>query len=118
MATLLEMPRVPRASNNFIRTFTGRKFWPLSPRPEEIDIQDIAHALSLSCRWTGHTYCHYSVAEHSLRVSLLAQQLILAENSSRNNVVITSAREIALWGLLHDASEASLRFRAAVETLH
>ncbi len=108
MATVLEMPRVLRTEKNFIRTYTGHKFWPLDPRAEEIDIEDIAHALSLSCRWTGHTYCHYSVAEHSLRVSKLAQELILKKNSSRNATVITSAREVALWGLLHDGSEAYL----------
>jgi 5'-deoxynucleotidase YfbR-like HD superfamily hydrolase len=108
MATLLEVPRVMRTKDNFIRTYSGRKFWPLDPRVEDIDIQDIAHALSLVCRWTGHTYCFYSVAEHSLRVSLLAQQLILKANRSRNTSVITCAREVALWGLLHDASEAYL----------
>ena len=26
-------------------TFTGRPFWPLDPRPEELDIEDIAVAL-------------------------------------------------------------------------
>lgn len=91
MATILEAPRVMRTQENFIRTFTGRRFWPLDPRIEDIDIQDIAHSLSLVCRWTGHTYCFYSVAEHSLRVSLLAQQLILKANRSRNATVITSA---------------------------
>jgi 5'-deoxynucleotidase YfbR-like HD superfamily hydrolase len=115
MATLLEMPRVMRTRDNFIRTFTGRKFWPLDPHADEIDVQDIAHSLSLQCRWTGHTYCHYSIAEHSLRVSLLAQQMAISAKpfgysvpASERSKQIDFAREVALWGLLHDASEAYL----------
>jgi 5'-deoxynucleotidase YfbR-like HD superfamily hydrolase len=105
---VMETPRIVRTEDTFIRTYTGAKFWPLDPRADEVSIEDIAHALSLVCRFTGHTYCFYSVAEHSLRVSKLAEQLILKQNKSRNAVVITSAREVALWGLLHDASEAYL----------
>jgi hypothetical protein len=73
---------------DYIQTFTGRKFWPLDPRPEEIDIQDIAHALSMTCRFNGHTSRFYSVAEHCVHVSLLVPPAD------------------ALWGLLHDAAEA------------
>lgn len=71
-----------------IDTFTGGKFWPLDPRPEEIDIRDIAHALSLQCRYLGHAKEFYSVAQHSRIVAGLA--------SGPNK----------LWGLLHDAAEA------------
>jgi uncharacterized protein len=105
-----ELPKY--ASNASIRTFTGRMFWPLNPRPEDLDIRDIAHALSLVCRFTGHTRSFYSVADHSLRVSYLA------ENQVRNNWRgilgfpdfngLAFFREVALWGLLHDASEAYL----------
>lgn len=74
----------------FIETFTGRRFKPLDPWPDDIDIQDIAHALSNQCRFSGHVREFYSVAEHSVRVSW------------------TCRPEDALWGLLHDASEAYL----------
>ena len=67
------------AGDASIRTFTGRTFWPLDPKPEDLDIRDIAHALSLVCRFTGHTRSFYSVADHSLRVSYLA------ENQVRDN---------------------------------
>lgn len=46
-------------------TYTGRRFYPLDPRPEEVDFRDIAHALSLICRYGGHARRFYSVAEHS-----------------------------------------------------
>lgn len=79
-----------RGEKEYIRTFTGRKCWPCDPRPEDIDILDIAHALSLLCRFTGHVKEFYSVGDHSLRVSELCSE------------------ENKLWGLLHDASEAYL----------
>lgn len=104
---------VPRTQENFIRTFTGRKFWPLDPRADEIDIRDVAHALSLACRWSGHTYCFYSVAEHSVRVSQVAEKMALANwakfaGDGFGEHARFSARLVALWGLLHDASEAYL----------
>lgn len=74
----------------FIETYTGRHFRPLDPWPGDIDIVDIAHALSNQCRFSGHTCTFYSVAEHCVRVSHAC------------------APQDALWGLLHDASEAYL----------
>ncbi len=79
----------------FIETASGRSFKPLDPDPNEIDIEDIAHALSHQCRYSGHTRTHYSVAEHCVRVSDLLAEL-------------GCPREVLLWGLLHDASEAYL----------
>lgn len=75
----------------WILTSTGRQFWPLQPRADEICIEDIAHHLSMQCRFTGATRFHYSVAQHSVLVSQLAPD---GENP--------------LWGLLHDAAEAYL----------
>lgn len=75
---------------SWIQTYVGKQFWPLEPRPEDLDIRDIAHSLSLQCRFNGHCRVFYSVAEHSVRV---AEQL---------------PAELALWGLLHDAAEAYL----------
>jgi hypothetical protein len=73
-----------------ITTYSGVRFWPLLPNPDDILIEDIAHSLSLQCRFAGHTRVFYSVAEHCVRVSQLCRP------------------EDALWGLLHDASEAYL----------
>lgn len=75
-------------SDAWITTFTGRRFYVLDPRVEDICIEDIAHALSMQCRFTGHVKSFYSVAEHSVRVSWACDP------------------QDALWGLLHDASEA------------
>lgn len=74
----------------YIETYTGQAFYPLDPRPEEINIEDIAHALSLVCRYNGHVRRFYSVAEHSV---LLAVTVPVQHRTA---------------ALLHDASEAYL----------
>jgi hypothetical protein len=74
----------------WIETWTGRQFFLEDPRPDEVCIEDIARALSLLCRFTGHVNRFYSVAEHSL---LVMQNLPL---------------KFQAWGLLHDAAEAYL----------
>jgi 5'-deoxynucleotidase YfbR-like HD superfamily hydrolase len=112
MLMVSESPRVKRTEDNFIRTFTGRKFWPLDPHADEIFIEDIAHHLSNECRFSGATYCHYSVADHSLRVSKVAEQKALRipfVGPDAQALRIHAAREMAFWGLLHDASEAYLK---------
>lgn len=75
---------------DWLQTFTGIQFWPLDPRPEEVSLYDIAHALAMSCRYNGHCSRFYSIAEHSVLIS----KSVSPEN--------------ALAGLLHDAAEAYL----------
>jgi len=75
---------------DWIQTYSGVAFWPLDPRVEEIRIEDIAHSLSLQCRYAGHTRDFYSVAQHSVIVSEICDP------------------EDAIWGLLHDGGEAYL----------
>ena len=73
---------------NWLFTFTGKKFYPLDPRGEDVCIGDIAHHLSLICRFNGATTTFYSVAQHCVLVSEHADP---AEH---------------LLALLHDATEA------------
>lgn len=79
---------------DFMQTATGRKFWPMDARADEVFIEDIAHSLSMQCRYAGHVLRYYSVAEHSV---LIARHLRGQYDE-----------QTALWGLLHDASEAYL----------
>lgn len=90
----------------WITTASGCQFYPLQPRrlANAIDILDIAHALSMKCRWGGHCREFYSVAEHSVRVSHLAEQeaaRLQGETRYELNPTWT-----AIVGLLHDAAEA------------
>jgi hypothetical protein len=71
-------------------TYTGRKFWPLDPRVEDIDLFDIAHHLSLTCRFGGAITRFYSVAEHSIYVALIGRP------------------EDCFEAIMHDATEAYL----------
>lgn len=54
-----------------ILTHTGKMFDFLHPTPDMICIEDIAHALALTNRYSGHTHSPYSVAEHCVRASYL-----------------------------------------------
>lgn len=49
-----------------IMTYTKKMFDPLHPNAELIDIEDIAHALSMLCRANGHFRSFYSVVQHSI----------------------------------------------------
>lgn len=73
----------------YIRTFTGRLVDPIHLRVEDVFIEDIAHALSNQCRFSGHCSPRYSVAEHSVRV-------------------MKKCKLDPLSALLHDASETYL----------
>lgn len=73
---------------SYVATYSGKSFDLKNPRPEDISIYDIAHALSMQCRFNGHTLHFYSVAEHCVRMSHMV------------------SKEAALYGLLHDAAEA------------
>ncbi len=79
------------ASNEGIfSTVSGSKINLFAPEIDSINIDDIAHHLSLICRFGGMVRDFYSVAQHSLLVSYL------------------SPDGLELHGLLHDASEAYL----------
>ncbi|MEJ8326065.1 HD family hydrolase [Kosakonia sacchari] len=72
----------------FIQTYTGKKFDYLAATAGDIDIKDIANALSNICRFAGHLPEFYSVAQHSV----LCSQLVPVE--------------YAFEDLMHDAAEA------------
>jgi hypothetical protein len=73
---------------DWMQTYTGRAFYPMAPLADEVDPEDIAHALGLICRYGGHSKIFYSVAEHCVLMSYAVRPAN------------------ALWALLHDATEA------------
>lgn len=74
-----------------ISTYTGKHVNPLDLRPEDICIEDIAHALACCNRFAGHTKKPISVAQHSVYVSRLL-----------------AGTPFEMQALLHDAAEAYL----------
>lgn len=81
----------------WIETFTGLAFDLDDPKPEQVCIADIAHALAAMARYTGHTRRNgshvYSVGQHSIHVA---------------DIVFKTRPDLALSALLHDAAEAYL----------
>lgn len=75
-------------SESWMQTWQGIPFEFMKPDPQTINISDIAHSLSMICRFTGHTEYFYSVAEHSIIMARMVPE------------------EYKLEALLHDAVEA------------
>jgi uncharacterized protein len=73
------------------QTHSGKAVDLITPDPDTIVFEDIAHSLAHQCRFTGHTKRHYSVAQHSILASRF----------------VTNKRH-QLAALFHDASEAYL----------
>jgi hypothetical protein len=88
-------PAGPPAPGPYLQTVSGRWVNPFEPDVEQIDIGDIARALSNQCRFGGHCRTFYSVAQHSVLVSELVEQ--------RGGDI-----EDVFAGLMHDAGEAYL----------
>jgi hypothetical protein len=73
---------------DWMQTYGGGRFYLRNPRADEVEPADIAHALSLLCRYNGHIDRFYSVAEHCVLLSHAVPE------------------KFALDALLHDATEA------------
>jgi len=102
-------------TGEWFQTHSGRKFWPLDARVEDVDLLDVAHALARLCRFNGHVRDFYSVAQHSVFVSRLVEErarktvdILLGEARELRELATGGVRELAAAGLLHDAAEAYL----------
>lgn len=78
---------------DYIKVNSGRNFYVLDPRPEDITVEDIAHSLSNLARFTGHADRFYCVGEHSIQCAKVARMLDLTPLQQ-------------LYALGHDASES------------
>ena len=77
--------------NTSIETYTGLLFDLSHPDPSMVRIEDIAHSLSMLCRYNGHCKYFYSVAQHSVLMTGLAEEEKIID---------------PMICLLHDAAEA------------
>lgn len=99
-----EAAQLPR-KGDWMQTASGRQYWPLDPRADDVDLDDIAHHLSMICRYCGACLQFWSVAEHSVGV------LAVIEGDMRRSLRGVDfghpfARKFRLCALLHDAPEA------------
>lgn len=76
-------------------TCSHKMFDPLNPDASLIDIEDIAHSLSMLCRANGHFRSFYSVGMHCI-------------NCAREAIARGYSPKVQLACLLHDGSEAYL----------
>lgn len=90
--------------NMKIQTYSGKLFDIENPSIDDIDINDIAHSLSMQCRFAGHTLDFYSVAEHSILCASIAMRMFSDEAHTPGGQKISLRRLLPI--LLHDASEA------------
>jgi len=81
-------------SEPYIQTYSHKALHLFNPKPEEIGIKDIAHALGLKTRYTGHCKFHYSVAQHCVLGAGILED--------------SCGPEIALAFLLHELGEVYL----------
>lgn len=88
----IDFSKNPIYAGNYIRTVTGIyiNVFNIEQQIDNICIEDIAHALSLQCRFSGHLQSFYSVAQHSINVATMVPN------------------EDKFAALMHDASEAYL----------
>jgi uncharacterized protein len=104
-----EAQGLPRA---WQRMLSGRRLDLLDPDPADIEIDDIAHGLARVARWNGQTTGEhaFSVAQHSLLVEGIVQQLInqAAGSQDARKAQVQAAGNAKAWclaALLHDAPE-------------
>lgn len=83
----------------FLQTFSGRRWYPLSPDSKDVCLEDLAHHLSMRPRWGGATVQPYNVADHSIRVA----DVVISFASHLDASIVY---KFALRALLHDAHEA------------
>lgn len=91
----INSPRIGK----YMHSANGRKLWPFDMRPEDFDINVIAHHLATQNRWQGATQhkkfkerISFSVAEHSVYVAMFVRTVL-------------KLPEFELEALLHDAPE-------------
>ncbi len=92
--TVIEAAELYKIEGQDLHIFTskGRKFFLYRPT---FDIEEIGHAIAMQCRYTGHVSDFYSVAEHSLLVARLMEEVEYCKAGGGT----------PLEGLLHDAHE-------------
>lgn len=95
--------------DSVLMTYSGARVDLSDPQPETLRLVDIAHHLSLLCRFGGALREFYSVAQHSLLVLWIVRELEKRGASLPTGLISlrpSVSREDLCWAVLHDAGEA------------
>lgn len=95
-------PFTPRGEN-WVLAGNGQPYWPEAPKHGDVDLGVIVWSLAQKVRFGGHGRIFYSVAQHSVLVSELAEAIFTGKGENPKYV-----RELAWHALFHDAHEAYL----------
>jgi len=93
-------------------TVSGKQVFVLNPRVEDIDGQDIGHALCHICRFGGHTKKFYSVGQHSMLVhsiveNAFSEKAVEPIRGFFSPVTVATKKDIRT-AFMHDSPEAYL----------
>lgn len=90
-----------RADKGFIFTRSGKRVYFLGNKEKEIDVVDCCYSLARNYRWNGHTTIPWSVAQHSLLVAKMIEELKWRTPVKNKELAI-------IKGLTHDFTESYL----------
>lgn len=85
----------------YIQTYSGKILCFDRMDPNSICITDIAQALAMQTRFVGQCAKHYSIAQHCVLVSIIMEKMYYSTYRRSEEALMA-----ALYGLMHDASEA------------
>lgn len=80
----------------WIETYTGKAFHLLKPKADDVDLEDIIHALAHINRYTGHLELPYTVGQHTIFVKAMMDNAFIGYTHDR----------MCILGLMHDFEEA------------
>ena len=111
-------PGDPDQPAAYMDTVSGKRICLLDPRPEDVDLDDIAHHLAMQVRFNGGIPRFYGVGEHSTNVVLgvyysLGGRAPFDRDALLNMELPSGAEPRRFWGTIlragaHDGSEAYL----------
>jgi hypothetical protein len=99
---------------NWTQTYTGKQFFPMDPRPEEVFIVDVAHALSQICRFGGHTSKLYSVGQHSV---LVARKVLEVDPENAFTALLHDAQEAYIGDMVNPLKKSQAEYREVEQRL-
>lgn len=100
-------------------TYSGNRVDLGVPSASAINLIDMAHGLSQICRYGGQTRRFYSVAEHSIRLAMVAPvreaKTALLHDASEY-LLLDIPRQIKLMGMMHRYKQLQTMWERAVFT--